>query len=164
MTTTERAYLAGLVDGEGCISMFSYQAGTYQFGSMRRRGTPKYRTLVRLHIGICYGPVILWIANELGGRPFRRNVSRYNPNTKLIWTIQWSGVRAVAILKLIWPYLRVKRRQAAIAMKWIALSERTRDFKGRWGGPAYPAWVTRRRDGYLRRMHDLNRRGATPSR
>lgn len=152
MTRTERAYLAGLIDGEGCISMYWNNRNDGLNGS----------TLSRLHIAMCAPGIIEWIKLRTGsGTIYTRRHTR-----QAVWkdlsTITWTGKTAVEVLRQALPFLRLKKRQAHIFIAWVALSDRTRKFHGRAGGSPYPTWVRAKRDAWLVEMRSLNQRGAPP--
>ena len=153
MTRTERAYLAGLIDGEGCISMFWNNANDGLNGS----------TMARLHIAMCDEGILAWVRRRVGsGTSFTRPYVKKNPAWRPLWTIAWTGRSAVAVLRQVLPYLRLKKRQARILIAWVTLSNRTRKFHGRAGGSPYPKWVLAKRDAWLLEMRSLNQRGVPP--
>ena len=134
------AYLAGLIDGEGSISL-----------SVRSDKTNRAWIGIRVAIGMTDEPVIRWLAATFGGSVSHR--TRRDPRWRdvFIWTI--SQQQAAALLKEVRPFLRVKYRQADVVMLVAA------DLK-------YHRWnpVTERviegRQLAVKMMHELNRRGA----
>lgn len=161
MTETERAYLAGLIDGEGCISIFVNRWNN------AKRVTPvddlAGSTLARVHICMCDEPLIRWIRRRVGsGTMYLRRV-RTKAHWKPLSTIVWTGATAVLMLRQVLPYLRLKKRQAKIFIAWVTLAKRTVHWQGRRGGSAYPLWVIRKRNAWLAEMRALNRRGTLPA-
>ena len=152
MTRTERAYLAGLIDGEGCISMFWNNSNDGLNGS----------TMARVHICMCDEPLIEWIKERVGSGTIYVRPHEPEKGWRPISTIVWTGRSAVPMLRQVLPYLRLKKRQARIFLAWVALSNRTRKFHGRKGGSPYPKWVLAKRDAWLLEMRSLNQRGVPP--
>ena len=163
MTKTERAYLAGLIDGEGCVTLF-VNNWNHRLKNGKLAGSKNGSTLSRLHIAVCDKAAIDSVAETVGfGKTYARSpIGRGAGVWKQLFTITWTGKRAVVILKQVLPYLRIKRRQAEILIEWVTLAERERHFKGRNGGPAYPEWVIAKRDAFVEELRALNRRGVTP--
>jgi hypothetical protein len=107
---TDKAYVAGIFDGEGCITV-----------SRVTDNSRVYRAQIR--VAMTDEDTILWLQSVFGGCKSRtqRNVL---PNTKPmhIWALHNSRM-IVAFLEAILPYLRLKRRRAELT---ISLAKMTR--------------------------------------
>ena len=159
MTETERAYMAALIDGEGCVSMFVNNWNT----ARAKHGIAGRSTLVRLGVGVCDELFMRALVRRWPGAALHARRSR-NPAWSTMWYAAWTGERAARVLRQVRPYLRLKRRQADLLIQWVALAHRERRYPGRGGGVGYSDVVMRRRDGYIEKMRALNRRGAPPIR
>jgi hypothetical protein len=143
MTVAEAAYFAGLVDGEGTVSLW-------------RNVNPKNRS------GVSY-KVTFTIAQA--NAPFLEDVrtmvangvvalsGRNKPHQKVTYALRFNGSQARWILPQIMPYLRIKRRQAEIVMEYLGLFDTSR---------RDPAAHVRRAALY-EECHALNRRGVVLS-
>ncbi|KKM72283.1 hypothetical protein LCGC14_1422130 [marine sediment metagenome] len=92
------AYIAGLFDGEGCVTV------TRRIGGTR---------------GVAYQLVVVFGMNDREGLDvvcsrFGGNVLGPNPKGTYTWAA--SGVNALAFLKVVRPHVRVKRQQVDVAL------------------------------------------------
>lgn len=100
LTDIELGYLAGIIDGEGCINM-----------ATARRNSGKTDTFARVAVEMTDPQVIEWLANLFGGYVIRardRGVGR-KP------TYRWQLTKSADILsfcRMIEPHLKVKGPQA----------------------------------------------------
>ena len=99
MKQVELAYLAGIIDGEGCISF--------------ARRLKKYITPT-LQVTNTNRDLIDWLHVCLGGNVYRRKDDR--PTRKESWLWSVAGQKALLIIRDIRPYLLVKRKQADIVL------------------------------------------------
>ena len=127
-------YMAGIVDGEGCILFRRLRFGVYP--SVLVVNTNRQ--------------LIDEIHQTFGGNVFP--VCHRKPHWKpsYEWRLQWS--RCVAFLAWISPWLRVKQLQAQTVFAWDAM----RPGRGNWRDENENAEL---RDFFIARMHWLNRRG-----
>lgn len=105
LTPEEAAYIAGLVDGDGCI----YVAAV---GPNRRRTVYPIVTVAMTHEG-----VIRWLSERLcAGTVKTHNHTnlRRSPHLKRQYRVQLFGKRARSLCETMLPYLRVKREQARL--------------------------------------------------
>jgi hypothetical protein len=91
----EWAYLAGFIDGEGCI-------GTHR----KPNGTPRPNISLKQK----YPATLYWIEKKFCG-----SVRPCDKGTKYMWRITSGGSEAV--LRGCLPYLQLKRPQAIVALK-----------------------------------------------
>jgi len=105
MRKTELAYTAGIIDGEGWISL-------------SRNGGVKGDKSISLLVGVenTNEWLIRWLYFAFGGN-FKGKRTRI-PKRQPIWGWSLSASKASAFLKLIYPYLNVKKPQADIALKF----------------------------------------------
>ena len=93
-------YLAGFFDGEGSISILK-----------RKKGDWNVSHFVRVSIGQKDGATLDWIKDNFGG-----NVYLVKRDGSYIWAI--SDYKGYEFIKIISPYLRYKKPQAELAIKF----------------------------------------------
>ena len=100
-------YAAGLIDGEGYIGVSVAKPGG-------PRITPSYR--IRVKIAMCERGAIDYMMEQFGGTHIY-NQRRSNPKHRplLEWTV--TGGRAALLLASVEPHLKVKRKQAQLALE-----------------------------------------------
>ena len=106
MTETEKAYIAGFIDGEGSIGFRKTHS---------ERGY--YDTTVRLRVTQCSREVLDWIkiVTDIGSvRQWARCSNKHQ--SRFEWYC--SGKNAIALLKLLYPYLLVKKPQASLVFRF----------------------------------------------
>jgi len=120
LTPREWAYLAGIIDGEGCIHITRFPP------------KPRYKTRIYqlgLSVTNTNKPLMDWIENKLGGYRSHHN-HRYGErrNQNQYWMWKASTRHAAEILKLVRPYLIGKADQADVG---IAFQEHIEEAKHR---------------------------------
>lgn len=98
LSDIDRAYLAGIVDGEGTI------------------GT-SIRLQIRVVISMTDQRVIEWIA----GRTGRTVRCQIRPGVRPLYDVGWVSQQAAAVLRQLLPYLKVKDKQAVLAIRLAEL-------------------------------------------
>ena len=117
-----RAYLAGIIDGEGCISITKVPP-------KRGRVSPAYRLSCALGMANAYIPQLFKFS-------FGGSVSRSQKGqNKTIWSWRTSGILANTFLKALLPYLRLKRNEAELAIKFQGRKSVHGGVKGIQGHP-----------------------------
>ena len=108
MSKLELAYLAGFFDGEGCISCSP---------SVNNRGDKHPGATYQLIVCIAQndGNALVPFAKRWGGKIGKRTRGVNNDDCCL-WSV--GGHRALACLTDLHPYLRAKKAEASIALKW----------------------------------------------
>jgi len=107
MKKTDLAYFAGLFDGEGSISLCAYK--------------PKgrcIRTTYGLYISLAQTNE--WIIQQLKFA-FGGNIQPYQPKypgARMVWAWRTQSNNALVFLESIYPYLRLKKPQADVAIKF----------------------------------------------
>ena len=92
------SYLAGFFDGEGCISILKY--------SKKAKWNASY--FLQAQIGQKYGSTLDWVKENFGG-----NVYKKRDQT---WIV--TNFKAYEFIKLLMPYLKYKKPQAELAIKF----------------------------------------------
>ena len=101
---TDRAYIAGLFDGEGCVS---YK----QYNRKRAHNKKAYPTWqIRLEIAMTDRSVLVWLNEVLGVGTVgeKRYKTKYTAGWKKQWRWRCSHRDAFYVCCLIWPWTHVK--------------------------------------------------------
>ena len=102
MEISEAAYIAGLFDGDGCV--------TYK-RQMKKRGDKKaYPTWnIRMEINMTDKPVIQWVHETLGVGTFgEKPPGKGQLGKKMQYRWRCSHRDALYVSKLLWPYAQIK--------------------------------------------------------
>jgi len=117
------AYAAGIVDGEGCI-LVSDHPTRYKGKTPERLGTV-YRTYsCRVAVATVDSVIAPWMHRHFGGSLCARKRQVWS------WTLATSD--AERFLRLVYPFLKLKKAQAKIALRFCVLkrlAHKARDFK-----------------------------------
>jgi hypothetical protein len=111
------AWAAGIIDGEGCISILTTKAYPH------RNQKTNYR--LQVFVGMQHEETIQKLHSifDLGSMHVLCEPSRQSK----IYRVMWTGPTAGKVLELVLPYLVTKREHAQLAMKFLSLPK----FKGR---------------------------------
>jgi hypothetical protein len=105
----ERAYLAGLFDGEGTVSVT-----WYLYKPLKR-----YYARIRVRIGMCHKETIQRVKDVVGQGTVYHRKPDDNRMTINVWTI--ADRQAGKFLDDIIPFLVTKKEQAKVALDYINL-------------------------------------------
>lgn len=109
LTQSELGYLAGLIDGEGTItiSLNSKRTSIYQ----RTR-------LLQPMVSICNTnhAIVDWLSIRL---PFVICKQRYDDSKKDTYALKLSGYKIESLLRTVLPYLVAKKRQAELILEFL---------------------------------------------
>ena len=114
LTGEEVSYLAGLIDGEGCLTINKYQG--------KRNRTPSYRGMVIIEMTA--GEVFERVTKITGiGKVFYTDHSRDNAHhsASYRWVV-YNKADMVALLEKLLPYLVVKKQEAQVLLEFLALT------------------------------------------
>lgn len=114
-TVAQIAYLAGIVDGEGCFYLGHVKQGKYgsgfQFHSM-------------LKITSCDEELILWLERIFGGqKDSRYRWTSKKAFTRPVYNWQATGEMLDYLCPLILPYLIIKESQCKVMMRYRLTSK-----------------------------------------
>ena len=112
MTSTEAAYVGGIIDGEGCIE-FKKRPRIRR----DRKGIPTYNPLiVRMEVPQVYGRLIDYLikTTKEGTRDMKHYPNHPAHQDQHRWRVGYHGVYRV--LKQIYPYLIVKKEKAKLVI------------------------------------------------
>ena len=102
MSKLTAAYVAGLIDGEGSLEI--------------QKSERKYQT--RIRVCMVNEDLIRWFQNSFGGYFSKREFENYCWNTAYVWDIH-SNRLVKPFIEKIYPYLRVKKKQAEVIKKFL---------------------------------------------
>jgi hypothetical protein len=97
--------MAGVLDGEGTITVVA---------SLNKK-TGNRGVSCRLLIANSNQPLMSWVRANFGGKLYAPRASRL-PIHKPMYTWYINGEPALAVIRLVMPYLRVKSRQAELLL------------------------------------------------
>ena len=107
----ELSYAAGIIDGEGCISIVKRKKGIYS----------TYQDSIRVHMK--HKDIPYWMHERFGGKLYKRN----EPKIAYIWQL-W-GVKAREFLYMIEPFIVEKKKQIDLFLEMGRLKESSRSFQ-----------------------------------
>lgn len=108
MKAIEAAYIAGIMDGEGSF---------YVERAKRRNGGFRYRIVVS--VMMCEKSAIDFIGKATGKKPVTKKLSRAGLTRRdSAYYLTWRNRPAEALLRTILPYLKGKRRQAELCIRF----------------------------------------------
>lgn len=120
VTTTDLAYLAGFVDGEGCF----YIGYTYTKSATTNRKYPNYHTILKISNNCV--EVLEWINNTFGGRITTHNKKKKMEDRNFItYEVYMTGNLLTDLTEMLIPYLIVKKPQAEIMLRMRQTFSRT---------------------------------------
>ena len=106
------AYAAGIIDGEGCIGIEKSTRGSDYRWRQNKRG---YRMSVYVTVCNTNLELLEWLEQRFGG--YIKEERHRHLGWKRAWAWRLCSIQAGNLLKLVIPYLIVKRRQAEIAIE-----------------------------------------------
>jgi hypothetical protein len=120
LTETEKAYLAGMIDGDGAVTIVE----------LRSRGLGYEHYVGALEITNTNLQLIDWVKFRIGHLIERITVDRRRvvKGQKPVYRLCFRNQRAEEVLRVIYPYLVIKARQAELVFE---LRSRMRSFSTR---------------------------------
>lgn len=160
VTELECAYAAGIIDGEGCISIH-YRSGRHYDGS-------KYR-FIQLRVTVVNTNLVLvhWLRDKFGFNVSGRGSAVKDPlRHKPRYAAELPSQKAATFLEAIEPHLLIKKEHATLALqvhKRIHEQWKHRLGKGHGRHAPLPPEEIAWRDQAVEMFHVLNKKGpSTP--
>lgn len=100
------AYTAGVVDSDGCITFYR----------RRRKSGDGYFYTIRVEVGNTNEWIVHWLRMQFGGSIARRKPRSEREKPLFRWYMV--SRKAAEFIKLIEPYLQIKKPQAMIALEF----------------------------------------------
>lgn len=142
LSESELGYLAGLIDGEGCINIACARGRYYVLQVI----TAQTNEQLLVH----------W-QQKTGLGTIHHMTRGKNPNASEKWNWRCSFKAAEALLEMLQPYLVLKSEEARIALEFARECHRQqRQFRGK-GRPRLTKEMLAVREVYKNALHDLKR-------
>ncbi len=135
MNKIDLAYIAGFIDGEGCIGILKRQ---------RKNFSPEYHIYVS--VGQKDAQILDWLAKNYSGA-----IHHVKRDGSYMWNLSYNN--AYNFLKQILPYLKYKKPQAQLALSFY---EQT-DHRGKGMGGRLTQPEINRREELLLKLKSLKR-------
>lgn len=125
-------YLAGIIDGEGCLIISRSDRGNYQnyYGRIHVKNTDKR--------------LMKWLVDYFGGNIHTNKPKSDKHSVAYSWYFSGNAKSKEVFLLAIMPYLIIKREQAKVLVEFFRLSEQK---------------CPELRKKLYQKMHSLNKRG-----
>jgi len=150
MSKLTAAYIAGFLDGEG------------YFGIMKRhKGRERADYLPVIKATSVDKEIIEWFYKSYGGWMNKRKFKNKNQKDAYTWVL--AGKKIEPFLRKIYPYLKLKKKQADILLKRIKLYDKIGTGKriGSGSNLKYPDEIMREIKDLYRQIRKLNKRGVS---
>lgn len=108
MNDIQKGYMAGIIDGEGCVYVNRRKAHG-------RRKTPGYSVKVVVSITNC--DIVEWFKKH--AKLTSANYVIRKGNRKNIWLCTWNNSKAEELLDQLVPHLIIKRKQAKLGLELL---------------------------------------------
>ena len=120
---TTAAYMAGILDGEGCLSIGN-------FSGNRKNGDRHFQT--NIAVSSTDKVLIDWIVETFGGYQGTYTPKQMARNgRKQVYRWQCSSDRLLHICEITLPYLKIKKRQAEILIEMRKTFTNSHNIKGK---------------------------------
>lgn len=142
-TLAQKAYLAGIIDGEGCFYIGRVKQGKYGCGW-------QWHSLIR--VTSCDEELILWLENIFGGsKDSRYRWTGKKKYCRPVYNWQATGEMLNYILNCIEPYLIIKKKQCNVMKRYRLTSKNI-------GSKRLSEEIVKKRFELLKEMKNLNSR------
>jgi hypothetical protein len=154
-------YLAGFVDGEGTLGIERINNGKVRPYGITSNGAPRswYHSpehIVRVQVSNTNLAGLKSIQAVYGGS--LTTMKSYNrPNSRVAYKLTWNSRRAEQLLKVVGPYLVLKRPQYLLLLEYMSARHLNRRLPG-FHGRLDPTEIELR-DSFQRQLKELNHRG-----
>ena len=151
-TTNQIAYLAGVIDSDGCIAITKARK-TALMRRTQRIVNPRY--VLRITITNTSMKLMDWLVENFGGTLRRKGRAKVIHKVAYDWI--YDNGKAIFILELIKPFLIVKQKQAELGISFIENWEYPKGGQG----SRVPVAEVERREKCWKAMRELNQVGDT---
>jgi hypothetical protein len=138
------AWAAGVIDGEGCISL------TRRSPQTSRQVNCNYRLILK--VTMCHKPTIARLRKIFGCGTLHKQKAQQS-----YWTDSWvwfcNATDAGACLRLLREFLLTKAKEADVALQFLALPRSPRG--GRGGSPQLTAAAVQVRDKFYLKLRNM---------
>lgn len=150
-SVTECAYFAGLIDGEGTITIHR----------AKDKRDNSYSTNPVVQLGMSNLEILLWVQPRFGGTLYQTKWKKPKPQWALSYRLHWNTAQIMALFETVKPYLIIKRKQLEIVTTWI---EQT--YSGKLGSNSHAALTPEKRElreNLRQAIRALNKKGLKPA-
>jgi len=156
ISPVDLAYAAGIVDGEGTVSIAEYAPKWEEHNRNARRKSPQFRCY--LTVSMTDIEVPLWLAETFGGsvNTYKQKNKRHKDQHR--WVLQNRCAAECAAMLL--PYMKTKRRQAELLANFYMDSRFTVRIGGGSSAQLTQSDIDARRE-YSTEVRSLNQRGVS---
>lgn len=148
--STVCAYMAGILDGEGSLSIGNHSGN-------RKNGDKHYQ--VNIAISSTDEVLINWLFDTFGGFKGQYTPKQMSRNgRKQVYRWQCSGDRLTHICEICLPYLIIKKRQAEILFEMRKTFHDAHNQKGKWQVQRVPQEILQRRFELFTEIRTLHNR------
>jgi hypothetical protein len=129
LTPTDWAYIASMLDGDGCIYMGFAKTTNKKGTSYKAKGKVYYRNAdktyerpsLQISVTNCHFHLIQWIQVLFGGKYYWVKKKKDSHKAKWSWRCLRKDQQEIFLMGIL-PYLKEKRGQAELALQWVRLS------------------------------------------
>ncbi|MEA3493358.1 MAG: hypothetical protein U9R38_03105 [Candidatus Margulisiibacteriota bacterium] len=155
--TAKYAYVAGIIDGEGCIRVHRNRT---------RRGYDLRGYDLAVTVTQNDGRILDFCLGVFGGKIYETPYNRTGDKDKILYKWVVGQSQAVFMLKRILPFLRRKKAEAQLGMEFENFRAKMKKkhwetfaTKGRQGCRAtlMPDWIVAKKEEYFLKMRDLKK-------
>ena len=150
VTPSDLLYIAGFFDGEGSISIGRRGRENYRWLQLNMTITNTDRAVLEM-IRATFGVGCIGLKDS--GLKTREKLSRLAYGTRDCFELIWTGRQAESVLRELYPYLRVKKGQAEIALRFRST------YGQKWSRKTVPPDVLETRETDKRQLTALNKGG-----
>lgn len=110
MKKTDLAYAAGVIDSDGCIYVDRFKD--------KRKKHGLYVYALRIKVCQSDNQAVVWLSDTFGGswREYPYDKYKYSNNKKPLFIWQINNMKAVELLKILIPYMKIKTKQAKLGI------------------------------------------------
>lgn len=109
------AYLAGIIDSDGYVSLLKVKKGKKKYWSSSRN----YLYVPVVKVAMVERDFILWLKQSFGGT-FETRKAHGNARESYCWSIKQTS--AIEFLQKIYPHMRIKDKQAKLLFRFKNLN------------------------------------------
>lgn len=150
VTPSDLMYIAGFFDGEGSISIGRRGRVNGRWLQLLVSITNTDRDVLEM-IRATFGFGVICLKDA--GRPTRERLRRLAYGTRDCYELIWNSRQAESVVRELYPYLRVKKGQAEIALRFRST------FGQKWSRHTVPPDVLETRETDKRQLTELNKGG-----
>lgn len=112
MKKTDLAYAAGVIDSDGCIYIDRFRD--------KRKSHIRFNYVLRIKVCQSDKQAVVWLSETFDGswREYPYHEYKYSANKKPLFIWQINNMKAVGLLKLLMPYMKIKNKQAKLGLDY----------------------------------------------